>query len=153
MGLVCTVTAVLRIFFFDVNVVHGTSMCTTLYEGDILLARKFDTEHINRGDIVTANRSGEDRLLVKRVIGLPNEHITIDDEGWIYADGVPIDDAYQSPTVGLVFQYTDITLGDDEYFLMGDNRYDSWDSRNFGPVHAGDIRDVVMFRFFPPEIY
>ena len=119
------VAIVLRVFVFNVNVVQGTSMLTTLYNGDVLVAQKFSLNSIHRGDIVTAYSENRDEFIVKRVVGLPGEAIHLDENGYIYADGKLIDEQYQIPTVGMTYTYSDIQLGEDQYFLVGDNRYNS----------------------------
>lgn len=153
MAVAIGLAVILRVFVFNVNVVQGTSMCTTLYNGDVLVAQKLALNSIHRGDIVTAYSDSKNEFIVKRVIGLPGESIHIDENGYIYADGVLIDEQYQSPTVGMSFTYSDIDLGENEYFLVGDNRYNSYDSRYFGAIDKSNIRDIAVFRFFPLTLY
>lgn len=149
--IVMVIIAVLRILFLDVDVVHGTSMCTTLYSGDVLIANRNDTIH--RGDIVTAVMPGSDELIVKRVVGMPGEIIYIDEDGIVYVNEDRVDDVYQIQTVDLDFPYHTCVLSDSQYFLMGDNRYDSYDSRYFGPVEADAIKSVALFRICPFTVY
>lgn len=147
------VVMTVRMFFLDVNVVRGTSMQDALTDGNVMVARKFSLEDIERGDIVTASGVVGSETIVKRVIGLPGESVRVDADGVVYVDGGKLPDEYQSPTPGLLIEYGSVTLGDDEYYLMGDNRWDSNDSRFFGPVKQEHIRDVAILRVFPFEVY
>ena len=131
-------------FFFAVPVrVQGRSMLDTLQNGDILLMRR--TRDFHRRDIVIChypNRyRGKRRLLrqnfVKRVIGLPGETIEVMD-GVIYVSGSPIRERYISPNRFTRRQnLPPRVLGPDEYYVMGDNRDQSNDSRAVGPIPAG----------------
>ena len=147
------VLLLLRIFVFDMNVVYGTSMYDALDNGDVLLARKVDLDDLHRGDIVTVYDETTDELLVKRIIGLPGEEIYIDDNGYIYANWRLLDDFFQEPVTEPNILYSDVLLGSNEYFIMGDNRTNSYDSRYFGPVSIENIRDVAVMRFYPLTIY
>lgn len=142
-----------RTFVFDVNVVRGTSMQETLSDGNIMIARKFALDSISRGDIVTATGVVGEDAIVKRVVGLPGETVRVDANGAVYVDGELLPEEYQSPTPGLLSEYAEVTLGDDEYYLMGDNRWNSYDSRFFGPVSRDRIRDVALIRVFPFAMY
>lgn len=154
-SLMCMMAVVLliRAFLFDVNVVRGTSMADTLEDGNIMVARKFALDSIGRGDIVTAVGVVGDEVIVKRVIGLPGEHVRVDRSGKVYINGEALPDEYQEETPGLVSEYGDVILEDDEYYLMGDNRMGSYDSRFFGPVGREHIRDVALLRVFPFTTY
>lgn len=153
MAFVLLAVLLVRTFLFDVNVVRGTSMSDTLSDGNIMVARKFALDHIERGDIVTAVGVVGDDVIVKRVVGLPGEHVRVDNNGVVYVDGEKLPDEYQKETPGLESEYGDVQLGDDEYYLMGDNRFGSYDSRFFGPVPREDIRDVAVLRVFPFATY
>lgn len=127
----------------------GGSMLPTIPRGSLVLAKKI-TFSIERGDIVLAY--ADHTSLIKRVIGLPGETIHICQNGIILIDGEEYEDSFpdpwedDSPYVG-----RDIVLADNEYFLIGDNRVVSRDSRSFGPVPRNRIFGQVVHIFAGDE--
>ena len=89
--------------------------------------------------------------LIKRVIGLPGETISIVD-GDVFVDGIALEGEYAFITADGGVASTPYTLGDDEYFLMGDNRSGSADSRMYGAFDDDSIKGVVTYRLFPLDI-
>ena len=92
-------------------------------------------------------------MIIKRIIGLPGERITIRG-GFVYIDGQQLDEPYLEEgmmTSEHSGEYADILLGDNEYYLLGDNRMNSRDSRDVGPVSRGEIEGKLFFRFLPFE--
>lgn len=144
---------VVRYFVFNINVVQGISMHPNFETGDVLICQKVCLSNISRGDVITADLPTREHVIVKRVIGVPGDVVHIDENGYIYVNGELIEAEYQEETPGLVISYSDVTLGEDEYYVLGDNRYESYDSRYFGPLYRSYIRDVVVARFFPFSIY
>lgn len=142
-----------RIFLLDVSMVSGSSMGDTLKNGDIVVARKVGLDHLKRGSIVTIQRSGSLSFIVKRIVGLPGETIDIDEHGLIYADGELIDEQYQIIMSEANHPYKHLLLGDDEYFVVGDNRLNSYDSRYFGAIRLDEIKNIIILRVFPFLIY
>ena len=139
----------IRQFAFGLVRIVGTSMEDTLYSGDVAFVTRFDYYRStpNRGDLVLvkfANRGGQ---YVKRIVGLPNEHIDIID-GMTYIDGTPLNEPYISSTPEEDYS---ITLGENEYLVLGDNRLDSYDSRaiEIGPVNSSDILGRVRAIVWP----
>lgn len=129
-----------RTFIATPVIVNGPSMQETLHTNDILILRR--TDKINRYDIVVANHDGD--KLIKRVMGVPGDKIKCV-SGIIYVNNEEV----SNYGYGTSFDFQQVILSDDEYFLIGDNREDSLDSRYFGPVKKSDISGVADFRIFP----
>ena len=134
---------IIRIYIITPIRVDGTSMRQTLSDGDILLLYKL--AKYDRFDIVVLDEEYDDEIIIKRIIGLPGETIEIKD-GVIYIDGVEMPDDY---AYGETSDYASITLGDDEYFILGDNRLISKDSRYFGAIKEDDLMGEAVLRLWP----
>ena len=134
---------IIRAYIITPVRVDGDSMKKTLEDGDILLLYKM--AEINRGDIVVLDEKDDNEIIIKRIIGLPGETIEIK-HGHIYINDEVIEDNY---VYGDTSDYDCITLADDEYFILGDNRLISKDSRYFGPVKESDLMGEVVFRIWP----
>lgn len=128
-------------------IVDGTSMDTTLHDGQMMFQNGKD---FARGDIVTctipaSEGSEETKILVKRIVGMPGDAVYIDQSG-VYINGEKLTEEYL--TAGAVAGTyrealcNDIRLGATEYFLMGDNRGISYDSRYFGAID----RDAMLYK-------
>lgn len=133
--------------------VPSESMLRTLYVGDHFIARLLaDDDPVNRGDIVVFEY--EDRYFVKRVIGLPGESIAMKDKD-VFINGVELEETYDYHTVDLNLPERDTfaprQLGPDEFFLMGDNRERSMDSRFIGTVRRDTIVARAEYIYFPGE--
>lgn len=134
-------------FLFYLPHVSGESMADTFHDGDLLLCtRVYGQEGIQRYDVVTVNLDG--KQIVKRVYGLPGETISADRNGRICVGGVPIDDPYgKEPMERLGTLEGGVVLSEGEYFLLGDNRNNSDDSRfSIGTVKFEDICGKVRFK-------
>jgi signal peptidase I len=119
-------------------------MADTFKNNDILLVNVQD-EEIKRYDVVVAKESGT--RIIKRVIALPSETVQIVD-GIIYVNGEEIA-KYNSGTDRAGIAESCYQLGEAEYFLMGDNRSGSMDSRDFGAVKKENINGVVIYQLYP----
>lgn len=135
--------------------VYGSSMEPTLHDGDNLIVDKISYRFRDpeRYDIIIFPPKYEPKkLYIKRIIGLPGETIRIDNDGNIYINNIVLNEDY-----GLddIFRPGDaaepITLGDDEYFVLGDNRNNSTDSRAdaVGVIRRKDIVGRAWLRFYP----
>ncbi len=135
--------------------VVGSSMENTMFEGDNLLVEKVSYRFSNpdRFDIIVFYPYGKEKdpddYYVKRIIGLPGESVQIIGED-IYINGEVLDENYgKDPITDPGIARDVITLGDDEYFVLGDNREVSEDSRIFGAVEKKNISGQVVLRIYP----
>ncbi|MCL0099524.1 signal peptidase I [Dehalococcoidia bacterium] len=130
----------------------GVSMEPGICFGDRLLVTL--TPHFEykpkRGDIVVVNEPGEGkRHFLKRLVGLPGETVMFD-EGLMWIDGKHLAEPYLNglpAALGLGYMEWILTTG--EYFVLGDNRFHSTDSRAFGPIILKDIVGKAWFRYWP----
>lgn len=92
---------------------------------------------------------------IKRVIGLPGEHVKIE-EGKVYINGEELQEEYLQPNVvtgSLSGAYTDLVVPEGCIFVMGDNRAESTDSRRFGCIPLEKLESIVLFRFWPFDVF
>lgn len=134
--------------------VRGSSMETTLSDGDQLIVDKISYRFRDpkRYDIVVfPYQYEENTYYIKRIIGLPGETVQIID-GYVYINGNQLDEHYGNEVMkdaGMAAE--PITLGEDEYFVLGDNRNNSQDSRaeNVGLIHREDLLGRAWIRIWP----
>jgi len=146
-----TILAVIFYFLFWPFLIEGSSMENTFKTGDRVLVSRLSAylNLINYNDIILCkiNYNGNEEIIVKRVIGMPNDHIVIKDNR-IYVNGSLIIEPYTkipNSTKGDI----DLTLKEDEYYVLGDNRAHSSDSRIFGAIKKSDIEAEVIFKWYP----
>lgn len=123
--------------------VDGNSMRKTLEDGDILLLYKM--AKFERNDIIVLDEKEDEEIIIKRIIALPGETIKIQN-GKIYINDKEYNDEF---AYGDTSDYEQVTLGENEYFILGDNRLISKDSRYFGTITEDEIIGKVVFRFWP----
>lgn len=147
LGLSIIVALVIRQFLLRIVLVKGTSMMDTLRSGDILLARVYGRKRdVERFDVVVCKFPGKKQLYIKRVIGLPGERISMADDV-VCINDIPLRESFSRRKC--LRRFEEVALTDDEYFLMGDNRPVSVDSRRVGPIHRKDIVCRTAFVLFP----
>ncbi len=135
--------------------VSGTSMEYTLSDGDNLIVDKitYRFHKPERFDIVVFPfKHKEDTYYIKRIIGMPGETVQIDQNGVIYIDGEELEESYGREIIQDPGEAADpIELGADEYFVLGDNRNASSDSRDpsVGKVLGKDFVGRAWLRIFP----
>lgn len=158
----------LVVFVVHRDNVYGDSMLPNLESGYVVLTERVSTyfHHYKRGDIVILDGEGmegynHEEYLIKRIVALPGETVRIS-EGHVYikeagaADFYVLDESYLAEGTltdmmswGLERGYDEITLGEDEYYCLGDNRPVSNDSRNLGPFTEDRIRGIAFFIIYP----
>lgn len=129
---------------FTIAVVNGDSMMPALKEGDILLFLNIGVNY-RAGDIALI-KSDDGTEYVKRIIAVPNQTVNIDDvsgEVVINENVLKEPYIYQSTYSKSVVTFP-ITLGEDEYFVLGDNRANSKDSRNYGSINSKNINGKLV---------
>ncbi len=148
--------AVLVILFLYRPVkVEGTSMMPSLYDQERLFINqfsyKFGLGHIRRGDTVVFWYPGEPTTsYIKRVIGLPGDTVSVDD-GYVIVNGKKLVENYIPPEYRDDRSYPPIVIPPDQYFVLGDHRSSSNDSRAWGLVPKNYIYGKAVFVFWPPD--
>jgi len=137
-------------FFFSVARVSGASMEDQFFDQDDVIIQH-QMNDISRGDIIVV--SDPDRLntyLVKRVIGLPGDTVRIQ-SGQVFINDERLEEDYLAPQVSTTCNgsYCQLTLDADEYYVLGDNRTNSQDSRRMGPFMREDFFGEVIFILRP----
>lgn len=139
--IIAIVVIVIRTYIVTPIKVQGKSMSPTLNGSELMILNKI-TE-IERFDIVVVKTERGD--IIKRVIAIPGETISCEN-GIIYINGRKQEEKYSK---GITSDFEKVTLKDDEYFVLGDNREDSLDSRFYGPFNRDKIKGTTNFILFP----
>jgi len=144
------VVVLIRTFIITPVRVNGASMEPTLNEGEILILNKLKTS-FRRFDVVVVNV--HDSKIIKRVIGLPGEVVSYRD-CQLYINGLPVEDFVTeciTDDFSLENLYNYLTIPAGHYFVMGDNRTESSDSRDsrIGLVNTKQLEGTTIFRVFP----
>ena len=146
--IVAAVAVLIATLVLPVLQIEGTSMEPTLVNGDIVLLTK--TVNFDRGEL--CGFSWNNKLLIKRVIGIPGDWIEIDTDGTVYLNGEKLDEPYaQQLAVGECDLEFPFQVPQEQYFVLGDMRESSIDSRNtlIGCVEKEQIVGKVFFRIWP----
>ncbi len=139
--IILIVVVLIRTYLFTPIMVSGPSMQPTLDGGELMILNKKGS--LDRFDVVVVDIETEE--IIKRVIALPGESISCE-KGIIYVNGRKQDENYSQ---GITFDFEKIVLEEDEYFVMGDNRQDSKDSRHIGPIKKDNIKGTASLVLFP----
>lgn len=144
-ALEATVIFILFTQVLAINNVPSPSMVPTVKVGQIVLSfRRFDRTALKRGDIVTFQNDELEMLLIKRLIGLPGDHVEIRENEVIFINGEQLTDSYAT-------SYTDFEgtfdVPEGHYFFLGDNRAHSYDARDWNEPYIAEA-DLVARAFF-----
>ncbi len=150
----------IQAFLIQPFIVDGASMLPTYHNKEFLLVDKFSyrVKAPERGDVMifklyeNTNNPYEGKHLIKRVIGLPSERVVVKNGvTTIYNTKNPYGFVLDEPFVSFkeTSKDAEITLDDHHYFMMGDNRAQSYDSRDWGALDATNIKGQVLFRVYP----
>jgi signal peptidase I len=150
----CGIVCFFIIFFVYQPVkVEGGSMEPGLEDQERIFINKlvYRWENISRGDIVVFRYPRDPRKsFIKRVIGLPGDHVRIS-YGHVFVNGKLLDEAYVPAEFLDTRTYPDITVPQSAYYVLGDHRNSSNDSREFGAVERGYIYGKAVFGYWPVE--
>lgn len=137
------------LFAFNFSVVRGSSMVPGIHDGDRILIDQFSYlfQEVDRGDVVVLRYPLDPELdYIKRVIGLPGDEVVMAG-GLLWVNGERIDEVYVDQTDPYSHLCEEVAEG--HYFVLGDNRLHSSDSREFGQVHRSLLRGKVDLRLWP----
>jgi len=147
------ISAFIIIFLYQPVKVEGTSMMPSLEDQERIFVNKFvyRLEPIGRGDIVVFRYPRDpSKSYIKRVIGMAGDRIRID-AGQVYVNGEPLDEEYVPSEYTDARSYPEITVPPDSYFVLGDHRSMSNDSRDFGSVNQSFIYGKAVFGYWPMD--
>ena len=148
--IVAAVAVLIATLILPVLQIEGTSMEPTLYNGDVVLLMK--TTRFDRGDL--CGFTWNNKLLIKRVIGIPGDWIEIDTDGTVYLNGEKLDEPYvDKKAFGECDLEFPFQVPQEQYFVIGDMRESSIDSRNtlVGCVENEQIIGKIFLRIWPLE--
>lgn len=139
------------IFLYQPVKVEGTSMMPTLDDQERVFINKFvyRLEPIQRGDVVVFHYPRDtSKSYIKRVIAVPGDRVRIDD-GLVYVNDRQVEEVYVPAAYEDVRSYAEAVVPPHSYFVMGDHRNLSNDSRDFGPVDESYIYGKAVFGYWP----
>ena len=151
--IVIVVVILLFVFIVGIQQVIGPSMEPTLNQGDVVIINKLiykNVRGIKRNDIVIIQE--EEKNMIKRIIGIPGDNIEYKDN-YLYINGEKYKESFlKNEVITEDFKLSDIgyeKIPDGYYLVLGDNRENSKDSRNFGLVSKKDIVGLAWIRIYP----
>lgn len=157
-AVVAAILVVVRFFVAEPHRVSGSSMVPNFHDGDYIITNKLikQTSKLQRGEvIILENPRNNDQVFIKRLLGLPSERIKITD-GRVYINGQPLTEPYlpantKTPGGAFLNDNREVVIPVDSYFVMGDNRGGSSDSREWGPITKDLIVGQAWLRYWPPQ--
>lgn len=147
------ISAFIIIFLYQPVKVEGTSMMPSLDDQERIFVNKFvyRLEPIQRGDIVVFRYPRDtSKSYIKRVVGVAGDHIRIDD-GLVYVNNKPLEEEYVPSAFADDRSYPETVVPPNAFFVLGDHRSMSNDSRDFGPVKESFIYGKAVFGYWPVD--
>lgn len=147
---VAAVTALIAVLLMPVLKTYGASMTPTLEEGEYVVVIK--SSEAKPGDVIAFKFNN--KTFIKRVIALGGSVVDVDEEGYVYVDGEKLDEPYvEDRSFGNGDVEFPFTVPEGQYFVLGDNRVNSADSRNsiLGTILPEDLLGRVLFCVWPPS--
>jgi signal peptidase I len=147
------ISAFIIIFLYQPVKVEGTSMMPSLDDQERIFVNKFvyRLEAIQRGDIVVFRYPRDpSKSFIKRVIGVAGDHVSIED-GQVFLNGNLLDEDYVPRAYADERSYPEVVVPQNSYFVLGDHRTMSNDSRDFGSVNASFIYGKAVFGYWPMD--
>lgn len=152
------VFALIYLFVAQFHKVSGNSMYPTMHDGDYLITEKITMkiETPKKGDIVVLkNPRNESQDFIKRIIATPGDSIKIEDDT-VFINGGAIKENYLPADIpthpgAFLTEGNTLKMGPNQYFVLGDNRNHSSDSREWGSVTKEEIVGRAFFRYWPPQ--
>jgi len=147
------ISAFIIIFLYQPVKVEGTSMMPSLQDQERIFVNKFvyRLEPIERGDIIVFRYPRDpSKSFIKRVIGVAGDHVRID-QGEVYVNGRMLQEDYVPSFYTDERSYPEIVVPANSYFVLGDHRSMSNDSRDFGPVDASFTYGKAVFGYWPMD--
>lgn len=145
---VAALTVLVVTLFLPVLQISGDSMEPTLHDGDVIVLMK--SSRYDRGDL--CGFAYENKYLIKRIIGVPGDYIDMDEDGTVSVNGEVLDEPYLiEKALGECDVEFPLQVPDNHYFILGDHRSNSIDSRNsaIGCVSKEQIVGRIIFRVWP----
>lgn len=151
--------ALIYLFVAQFHKVSGNSMVPTFHSGDFLITEKvsYRFNSPQRGDvIVLKNPRDESQDFIKRIIAIPGDTVKVE-SNIVHVNNEPVNESYLPPDTqtqagAFLIEGISVKAGPNQYFVMGDNRDHSSDSRDWGALTREEIVGKALFRYWPPSV-
>lgn len=155
-AIMAAILVVIRFFVAEPHKVSGSSMVPNFHDQDFIITNKLAVKigDLKRGEvIILTNPRNKDQVFIKRIIGLPGERLRLLN-GVVYINVQPLEEPYlpanlKTPGESFLQEGEEVVIPDGQYFVMGDNRVASSDSREFGPIGRNLIIGQAFLRYWP----
>jgi signal peptidase I len=147
------IASVVILFIYQPVKVEGTSMMPSLADQERIFINKFTYrlgwDGVDRGDLVVFRAPGDSSVsFIKRVIGLPGDTVEVRG-GTVWLNGEPLEEPYVPEAYRDRRSSVPVTVGEDSYYVLGDHRSSSSDSRTWGPVPRSQVFGKAVFVYWP----